>query len=183
MAKHPNIFKVKKQSRMRRAYLKGYDMGTQIKVQRRVGTADIPQEHAGYFEYRKRGNTYWDGVLDNGPGGKLMLTGPALEAHRKSRLECVNQLNTLTRETQPEMNVLVYKGGITKIRIRFYFSSDYSVCFFMKEDWRHMTMQKSGVYNSRDRAFWNLNNKKGYDPISGSVNWLETVYLPRIEGS
>lgn len=166
MAKtHPNVLKIQRQKRMRRAYLKGYDMGTLIKVQRRVGTGDIPKEHLGYFDYRRRGNTFWDTYLDKQV--PIMESNKRLDALWKSRLECVNQLNTLTQLVMPEMNVVIYRGGITKIIVRFYFSSDYTKCFFMKEDWNAMVIHKSGVYGSKDRAMFNWHNK--------SVNWYESV--------
>lgn len=168
-----NDLKLKKQKRMRRAYLKGYDMGTMIRVQRRVGTGDIPENHLGYFNYRARGNSYWDEYLEAKFPSRGMESVERQEALRKSRLDCVNQLNDLTKEVIPEMNVVLQRGGITKTIIRFYFSSDYSHCFFMKEDWADMAMYKSGVYGSKERAMFNYKNK--------SINWLTRIALPRIE--
>lgn len=160
-----NDIKLKKQKRMRRAYLKGYDMGTMIRVQRRVGTGDIPEQHLGYFNYRARGNSYWDEYLEAKFPSRGMVSA--------ERLAAIARLDELTKEVIPEMNVVIHRGGITKTIIRFYFSSDYSHCFFMKEDWADMVMYKSGVYGSKERAMFNYRNK--------SVNWLTSVVLPRIE--
>lgn len=159
-----NDIKLKKQKRMRRAYLKGYDMGTMIRVQRRVGSGDIPEEHLGYFNYRARGNSYWDEYLEAKFPSRGMVSA--------ERQACLARLEELTREVIPEMNVIMQRGGITKTIIRFYFSSDYKKCFFMKEDWNEMAMYKSGEYGSKERAMFNYKNK--------SVNWLTRVELPQI---
>lgn len=173
MARNANIGKVKKQSRMRRAYLKGHDMGSLIRVARRISTADIPEKDLGYFAYRARGNSYWDEYLEKKFPSRGMISKQRQEALRKSRLELVNQLNCLTQEVPPEMNIVVRKGGITKTVIRFFFESDYKTCFFMKEDFRANCIYKSVVYKgaeARDRAFFDLEHNR--------ILWVERIEFP-----
>lgn len=160
--------KAKKQKRMRRAYLKHYS--GLIKVGQSIDKSKVPRGMEGIVDYRHRGNTYWDAVFDKQV--PLMLSHPRLEALRKSRLECINKLNNLTKEVVPEMNVVLQRGGITKTILRFYFSSDYTTCFFMLEDWSGMYMLKSGVYGSKDRALFAYDHK--------TINWMERIDLPQI---
>lgn len=165
-----NQIKVKKQKRMRRAYLKQY-FGV-IKVGQAIDKSKVPRGMEGIVDYRQRGNTYWDAYLEAKFPSKGMESPERQEALRKSRLDCVDKLNCLTQEVVPEMNVVIYRGGITKTIVRFYFSSDYTTCFFMKEDWNAMVIHKSGVYGSKDRAMFNWRNK--------SVNWFESVPIPLV---
>lgn len=165
---HPNVLKVRKQSRMRRAYLRQFN---DIKVPRNVGLGDIPEDQRAYFYYRRRGNTYWDDFFHtNMP---TMLS--------KERLAAITRANELTKDLSPECNVIVYRGGITKTIIRWYFASDYSYCFFMKEDWLAMEMLKSEEYvkkafdlrSPKDRAFDDFQNNR--------LKWVERIKFPTVD--
>lgn len=173
---HPNVHKFRKQTRMRRAYLKPFSAGL-VKVPRSVGKADVPEPMEALFDYRGRGGTYWDNTLDRIFGfhkaQPLMLS--------KERLAVIKRLQEMTSQVNPECNVVVHRGGITKTITRFYFASDYSLCFFIKEDWLGMYMDKSETYyksridlrTPRDRAYDDYNNKR--------LKWVERVYFPTIE--
>lgn len=174
MARNANIIKVKKQSRMRRAYLKGHDMGSMIKVQRRISTADIPEKDLGYFAYRQRGNSYWDAYLEAKFPSRGMISKQRQEALRKSRLEFVDKLNCLTLETPVEMRVLVRRGGITKTLIYMHtMEVECKICFFMKEDFRERCFYKSRVYAGSEckvRAKFDLEHNR--------IEWVERIEFP-----
>lgn len=164
---HPNVLKLRKQSRMRRAWARPFN---DIKVPRSVGTADIPEDQRAYFNYRQRGNTYWDDFFaGNCP---TMLS--------KQRLEVIARAQELTKDLSPECNIIVHRGGITKTIIRWYFSADYEYCFFMKEDWLGMYMDKSEEYrksrldlrSAKDRAFDDYNNNR--------LKWVERISFPTV---
>lgn len=174
--RHPNVIKVKKQARMRRAYLKQY-FGM-IKVGQAIDKSKVPRGAEGIVDYRQRGNTYWDTYLDSKFPSRGMISKERQEAIRKSKLDCVNQLNCLTQEVLPELNVVVRRGGITKTVLRFYFASDYKTCFFMKEDWRNMCIYKSLVYcgqGAKDRAYFDLEHNR--------ISWVDRIDLPQVEVS
>lgn len=169
--RNANVLKVKKQARMRRAYLKRY-FGM-IKVGQSIDKSKVPRGAEGIFDYRQRGNTYWDDYLDTKFPTRGMVSKERQEALRKSKLECVDRLNCLTQEVLPEMNVVVRRGGITKTVIRFYFESDYKTCFFMKEDFRERCFYQSLVYKgaeAKDRAFFDLNHNR--------IQWVERIEFP-----
>lgn len=166
---HPNVLKVRKQKRMKRAYLKHYT--TEIKVSRSVGKSDIPDNMQALFDYRRRGTTYWDTTLDRIFG--FHKNNPVMFS--KERLAAIHRLNEMTSEVSPELNVVVKRGGITKQIIKFYFASDYSVCFFMKEDWLGMYMLKSTTYHGegcRERAYFDFENNR--------LSWVERIEFPTI---
>lgn len=166
---HPNVLKIRKQSRMRRAYLKHYT--SEIKVPRRVGKSDVPDNMQALFDYRGRGTTYWDTTLDRIFGFHKL--NPVMFS--KERLAVLRRLSEITNEVAPEVNVVVQRGGITKTITRFYFATDYSVCFFMKEDWLGMYMLKSSTYHgegARDRAYFDYENNR--------IQWVEKIVLPTI---
>lgn len=166
---HPNVLKIRKQSRMRRAYLKHYT--SEIKVPRRVGKSDVPDNMQALFDYRGRGTTYWDTTLDRIFG--FHKNNPVMFS--KERLAAIKRLNELTSEVAPECNVTVKKGGITKVVIKFYFATDFRECFFMKEDWLGMVMYKSSSYfgeGARDRAYFDFENNR--------IQWVEKIVLPTI---
>lgn len=175
--RNPNVLKVKKQARMRRAYLKGHDMGTMIKVSRRISTADIPEKDQGYFNYRARGNTYWDAYLEVKFPSRGMISKERQEALRKARLELVNTLNCLTLETPVEQRVLVKEGGITKTKVWLHSSmAEIKVCFFMMEDFREKCFFKSQVYTGSEckiRAKFDLQNNR--------IPWVERIEFPTID--
>lgn len=165
---HPNVLKVRRQKqRMKRAYLKPFN---DIKVPRSVGKSDIPDAMHALFDYRGRGSTYWSDFFHG--------TMPTMLS--KERLAVVKRAQELTRDISPECNVIVFRGGITKTIIRFYFATDFSLCFFMKEDWCGMYMDKSEVYEKKkydlrspqDRAYDDYNNNR--------LKWVERVYFPTI---
>lgn len=165
---HPNVLKLRKQARMRRAWARQFN---DIKVPRKVGTADIPEDQRAYFNYRQRGNTYWDDFFtSNMP---TMLS--------KNKLEVITRAKELTKDLSPECNVIVHRGGITKTIIRFYFSSDFEYCFFMKEDWLEMAMYKSEEYvksrldlrSAKDRAYDDYKYKR--------LKWVERIEFPTIK--
>lgn len=166
-----NQLKVKKQTRMRRAYRKGYDMGSLMKAKRSVGTTGIQKEHLDYFAYRRRGNSYWDEYLE--------AKWPSRGQISPNRQAALARLEEMTNEVVPEMNIVLYKGGITKTILRMYFSSDYSVVFFMYEDWHGGYMLKSGIYKSRERAMLAYESSKR-NLLSGTINWFTRIDLPFI---
>lgn len=173
-----NQLKVKKQARMRRAYLKHYS--GMIKVGQTVDKSKVPRGAEGIIDYRHRGNTYWDTVVENILGEvPLMISEPRRVAIYKSRLACINELNCLTQEVVPEMNVVLQRGGITKTVLRFFYSSDYTTCFFMYEDWLGGYILKSGVYGSKDRAILAFELSKSHlvGPKS-KINWMHRIPLP-----
>jgi hypothetical protein len=141
---------------MRRAYLKGYDMGSLIKTKRALDKAHIPEEHMAYFDYRRRGNSWWDPYLEAKFPSKGQIS--------KERQACIDKMEQLIHGSVPELNVVVQRGGITKTIIRMFYSSDYTNVFFIKEDYTEMVFLKSGVYGSKERAMFNLKNN--------SVNWF-----------
>lgn len=159
---------------MRRAYLKRY-FGM-IKVGQSIDKSKVPRGAEGIFDYRQRGNTYWDDYLSTKFPSRGMVSKERQEAIRKSKLECVDKLNCLTQEVLPEMNVVVRKGGITKIVIRFFFESDYKTCFFMKECLMERCWYKSQVYKgseAKDRAYFDLNHNR--------ILWVERIEFPSVD--
>lgn len=167
---HPNVLKDRKQRRMKRAYMKSYSAEV-IKVPRSVGKSDVPDKMQGLFDYRGRGTTYWDTTLDRIFG--FHKNNPLMFS--QERLAAIKRLNEMTNEVSPECNVVISKGGITKTVIKFYFATDYSVCFFMKEDWLGMCVYKSMTYHGegcRERAYFDLENKR--------ISWVERIDLPTI---
>lgn len=171
---HPNVIKVRKQKRMRRAYLKPYSAEF-IKVSRNINK-DTPVrvdglDYSAMYDYRSRGNSYWDTELDKIFG--FHKNQPVMFS--KQRLAVLKRLVELTNEVEPSCNVVVKKGGITKTVIKFYFATDFSVCFFMKEDWLSMVMLKSSTYHGegcRERAYFALNNNR--------IEWVERIDFPTI---
>lgn len=159
--RHPNELKLKKQ-RMKRAYLNSYNG---IRVSRSVGKGHIPESSQALFDYRARGSTYWEDFFHkNQP---LMLS--------KDRAECIRRARAATEGVSPECNVVVKRGGITKTIIRLYFSTDYSYCFLMKEDWRQMCMFKSSPFAGPgcvDRAKYMAANSLH------QVLWVERIDFP-----
>src|SRR5258708_2142427 len=116
MAKrNPNMLKLQKWKRMRRAYLKGTDIASEIKVKRRISTNEIPKEHIDYFAYRHRGNTFWDPYLE--------AKFPSRGKISKERLACLEKIAEWSQLVLEEMNVVVHRGGITKTLTRFFYSS------------------------------------------------------------
>lgn len=155
--KSANQLKANKQKRMRRAYLKRY-FGM-IKVGQVVDKSQVPRGAEGIVDYRHRGNTYWDEYLERKFPSKGMISIP--------RQRCLDRLDALTQEVLPEMNVVIHRGGITKTIIRYFFSSDYKINFFLKEDWADEVIWKSGVYGSKERAMLCYQTKQ--------INWLTCV--------
>lgn len=162
---HPNVLKVKKQGRMRRAYLKSY-FGL-IKVGQSIDKTKVPRGAEGIFDYRQRGNLFWDDYLEK--------KFPSRGRISVERYRVLDRLKELTQEVVPELNVVVKKGGITKTIIRFYFASDFSHCFFMKEDWTNNVFYKSSPYGGpgcRDRAMFDLEHNR--------LNWIERIEFSSI---
>lgn len=164
---HPLIIKVRKQKRMRRAYLRPFN---DIKVPRRISTntpepSDDGLNYEDMYKYRTRGSTFWDDFFTtNMP---TMLS--------KGRLAVIARAKELTRDISPECNVIVQRGGITRTITRFYFATDFSLCFFMKEDWRSMFMVKSSPYagsGCRERAMFDFENNR--------LTWVERIEFPTI---
>lgn len=168
-----NILKAKKQARMRRAYLKGYDMGTLIRVQRRIGRGDIEEKMLPYFDYRKRGNSFWDPYLEAKFPSRGMISKERLAALDLSRRQKVMAtLEEWGKLVLEEMNVIVGRGGITKTITRLFWNSDDRLCFFTKEDYLNMTIMKSMEYRgegAKERAYFALNNNR--------IEWFESVDL------
>lgn len=161
---HPNVLKVRKQTRMRRAYLRGTDIASEIKVKRRIGTGDIPEEHVDYFAYRRRGNTFWDPYLE----AKFPSRGQ-ISRERYAVLDKIAEWGELVIE---EMNVIVHRGGITKTLTRMFFNSDYTYVFFTKEDYLNMAILKSIPFHgsgARERAMFALANN--------GISWIESTEL------
>lgn len=157
----PNIIKLRKQKRNgRRAYLTPI-MGL-IKVPRRVGKTEVPEEMRSLFDYRGRGNTYWDSIVDK-------MAPTMLSNQRRLALY---RMHELTEKVSPECNVLVREGGITQTKIKFFFQPDYRYCFWIKEDWRNHVIHKSMEYHgpgARDRAYFDLNHNR--------ITWMESVSM------
>lgn len=163
---HPNVIKVAKQSRARPRYLRP-DYG-QTHVSRSVGKSGIPDDAQALFEYRRRAMGYWDDFFTrNIP---TMLS--------KQKLACIARAVELTQDISPEMNVVVHRGGITKTVIRYYFRADFSMCFYMREDWLGMFMDKSETYEKlkfdlrspQERAVDDYNNNR--------LKWVERIKFP-----
>jgi len=150
--------KASKQKRMRRAYLKTYSASI-IHVGQSIDKSKIPRGAEGVFDYRQRGNTYWEPFLERKFPSRGMIS--------KERQLVLEQLAKATEDVDPKLNVVLERRGITKTIIKLYFSPDYKVCFFMKEDYFDMVMLKSGYYGSKERAMWAYNN--------GKINWLERI--------
>lgn len=171
---HPNVIKVRKQKRMRRAYLKPFSAEF-IKVSRNINK-DTPVkvdglDYSAMYDYRARGTTYWDTYLDAIFG--FTKNQPVMFS--KQRLLALKRLNELTNEVSPECNVVVQRGGITKTILRFYFATDFSVCFFMKEYTLERYMLKSSTFHGdgcRDRAYFALNNNR--------LEWVERIEFPTV---
>lgn len=167
---HPNVLKLRKQKRQgKRAYLKSY-FG-EIKVPRSVGTSGIPEDAKAMFDYRTRGGTFWDDTLDKlfglPRGNPLMFS--------QERMAVIKKLQQLTAEVPAECNVVVRRGGITKTTLRFYFTPDYTRCFFMQTNTNEMVVLKSKVYcgaGAKDRAYFDLANNR--------LEWWDRVTLPTI---
>lgn len=176
--KSANELKVKKQARMRRAYLKPYDIAAEIKVKRRIGTNDIPEEHIDYFKYRRRGNTFWDPYLEAKFPSRGMVSKEKQSAIDRMREEERGKVSKTLAEWSElvleEMNVVVHRGAITKTVIRLFFdsTSDGKFCFFTKEDYVDMCIYKSIPFHgagARERAYFALEHKR--------IDWIERLDL------
>lgn len=166
--RNPKALKAAKQNRMRAAYLKGTDIASEIKVKRRISLADIPTDQLGYFNYRARANTFWDPYLEAKFPSRGMISN-----ERKTVLAKIEEWSRLVLE---EMNVIVHVGGITKTTTRLFFNSDYTLCFFTKEDFSKMLVFKSIEYRgsgARERAYLALKQNK--------IDWLEVESLASLE--
>lgn len=176
MRRNPKALKAAKQARMRSAYLKPYDISAYIKVKGRAGKDGIPDDQLGYFNYRQRGNTFWDPYLEAKFPSRGMVSEVRLSAlNKKQELEREKVLRTLAEWSQlilEEMNVIVHRGGITKTVTRLFFNSDYTLVFFTKEDYASMRILKSVEYRgsgARERAYFALNHN--------SIDWIESTDL------
>lgn len=162
--KHANELKLSKQKRMRRAYLKPYS-AAMVKVPRSNSKDHIPEDARALFDYRGRAYGYFLDLFDK--RGVTMIS--------KERMAVLHRLSEMLHDVAPECNVIKKRGGITKTIIRMYFTPDFKLCYFMKEDWSNMVIWKSMSYHgngARERAeFAFLNNR---------IEWVERVDLPTI---
>jgi hypothetical protein len=177
---HPNVLKVRKLTRLRRAYLKGYDIASEIKVKRRISTNEIPAEHVDYFAYRRRGNTFWDPYLEAKFPSRGMVSKERQAAQfRKEELERDKVLKTLAEWSQlvlEELNVIMRRGAITKTIIRLFWDTNDKYAFFTKEDYCNMCIFKSMSYHgegAKARAKWALNH--------GTIDWIERLELSGLQ--
>ncbi len=166
--RNPKALKAANQRRMRAAYLKPYDIASYVHVKARgPALADIPEDQIAYFAYRKRGNSFWDPYLE----AKFPSRG-MVSAERQAVLAKIAEWSQLVLE---EMNVIVHRGGITKTVTRLFFNSDYTVCFFTKEDYQQMLIYKSIEYRgggARERAYFAFNHNQ--------IAWLEVTNLAKL---
>lgn len=160
----PNVIKARKQRRNgRRAYLTPI-MGL-IKVPRRVGNTEVPEDMKPWLEYRRRGNTFWENILDSVP-----------KMFNANKLEVIKRLSELTSKLPEPCNITVREGGITQTKVKFFFQPDYRYCFWVKEDWRNMVIKKSMEYHgpgARDRAYFDLEHNR--------ISWMEVVEISPTE--
>jgi hypothetical protein len=159
---HPNVLKLKKQQRMRRAYLKPYS-AAMVKVPMSNSKAHIPEDAQALFDYRGRAYGYFLDLFDK--RGVTMLS--------KERMAVLHRLSEMLHDVAPECNVILRRGGITKTIIRMYFTPDFHLCYFMKEDWRSGDMYKSMSYHgngARERAMFAFDNNR--------IEWVDRVPIP-----
>lgn len=178
MRRNPKALKAAKQKRMRSAYLKPYDISAYIKIKSRPkGTPasmdGIPEDQIPYFNYRKRGNTFWDPYLEAKYPSRGMISDPRraalAAANREHVMKTLDEWSQLVLE---EMNVVMHRGGITKTVTRLFWSSDERYCFFTKEDYREKVIFKSIPFHGegcKDRAKFALANNQ--------IDWIEKCDL------
>lgn len=101
--KHPNELKLKKQQRMRRAYLKPYS-ASQVHVPQQIDKSKVPASAEGIFDYRQRGkgffDPYWDAIF------------PGVMKRFEHRLLDSKQSNSEWRSTPTEAKATVKSSGL-----------------------------------------------------------------------
>lgn len=173
MRRNPKALKAAKQKRMRSAYLKPYDISAYIKVKSRQGKDGIPDEQLPYFDYRKRGNTFWDPYLEVKYPSRGMISDPrraALAAANRERV--MKTLDEWSQLVLEEMNIVVHRGGITKTVTRLFWSSDDQLVFFTKEDELNACIFKSMSFHgegAKNRAYFAL--------LHNQIDWVERLDL------
>lgn len=164
--KHPNELKLKKQQRMRRAYLKPY-AANQVHVPQQIDKTQVPQSAEGIFDYRQRGkgffDAYWDAVF---PGRKSVSQERKIALTRASEERMIDML-----ADEADSFLTIREGGITKTRLTWMFNRKKTRNFFV-ETCLHpsgMYIKKSMVYCAEERAMFAFKNNR--------IEWLEHIPL------
>lgn len=164
--KHPNELKLKKQKRMRRAYLKPYS-ASRVHVPQQIDKSKVPESAEGIFDYRQRGkgffDPYWEAIFPHrGWRGKERL-------HAIARAEEERVIDMLADEADSFLTLR--EGGITKTRLTWMFNRKKTRNFFVLTCLHPsgMYIQKSMVYCAEERAMFAFKNNR--------IEWLERVPL------
>lgn len=199
--RHPNVLKAAKQRREgRRAWFKDY--GGSIHVPRSVGKSDVPDDAQALFNYRDRGNSYYDPFLNAiFPGvtpkesdwsaedvekkflnrdGTAIPTNVGERNGRRWALSRADEERLATRLEQEDFCEYVTLSDCKKQRKRLtYIFNRKKTRFFFVEVWYDegaSFIRISKEYGERDRAIFDFGH---FNP--GFIRWVETLPLTSLE--
>jgi len=189
----PNVLKLHKQKRMRRAYLNPFN---RMYVPRSVGKSGIPEDAKALFNYRDRAKGFFDPVFD-----RLFPAHPRTKVQQPSNWsaesankygEAVNvgerngrrwalseaekqRLIEAIEDEEACDSYTVAQGGITKTRLTLVYNMRKTRCYFIEVAYRGDAsyMMKSQVYGAEDRALFAYHHKQ--------IVWLECLPLASLE--
>ncbi len=190
------LLKLRKQVRNgKRAYLSRY-AGSAVKVPQSIDRTRIPEDAQGLFEYRARGNTFFDGFINvitpeipsswvstpennhivpvYDKDGRL-IPKPGEDSLPNGRKVALMKADLVKIASDSRVNEMLYRtvreGKKTKTRITFFHSRDYSLCYYVEVCVSEAGpyIRQSREYHSLSRATWAFDN--------GVIEWGDKTPL------